>query len=232
MTLRWVSTTPFGSPVVPEVYTTVSGWSVVISSVSASKVPAVQGAGAADGLVAHEPFVALRGGAPVQNDHGAQVRQVVQHGTPAPHLLLALQNQDGGRAVPGDVADLFRAQGVVRAAGQGPEVDGGQVCHPVLRPPGHRDEHPLTPLQARGGQSAGDRGHLGAQLEPGQGAVVGADPGGEGRRGRGGVARSHAAVPESSNPLRICAVAPMRPRGLPPSPCVCGLLGRHTVDRC
>ena len=145
-----------GLPVVPEVYSRVTG-----SSGPTAAIRAADGAG-----IGSEPLLAQRGegvpgqvlvpgraGGRVPDDDLLHAGQAVEDLLPAGELGGAVQHRDPGVAVPRDVGDLVRRQGGVEGDRGPARVHGGQVGEHVLGAVGEHERHPLALGQAQGGEA-------------------------------------------------------------------------------
>ena len=182
--LAWVTTTPLGAPVVPEVYSSVAGSSGVMAAVRRSISAARPGRSAAPSASRSAQVrngAAGRAGGRVAHDDVPQAGQLVQHRLPAGQLGGAVDDRDPGLAVGRHVGDLVRGQRRVEGDRHAPGVQRAQVGQHVLDPVGQHQRHPLPRLEAERGEGRRQLERPLAGLGPGQGLPRPAVPVGVGR---------------------------------------------------
>ncbi len=161
-------TTPFGSPVVPDVYSKchrllrpdrppslLEELRLGPSCVGAGRLQPVHGHRGAEDCGVHTGLRGVERG--VVDDHeSAQCRHLIEQGLPSGQLACTLDHDDRRGTVLGQVAQLVGAERGVGRARHRAEMRRGEVDQPVLEPAGHRNQHSVTGRQAQRGQT-GDR---------------------------------------------------------------------------
>ncbi len=145
--------TPLGLPVVPEVYSSVTGSDGLIARPARRPRRAARPAGArpsssSASQVTNRPS---SGGHAVGIAHhdGPQAGQPVEYRPPAGQLGRAIQDGDHGVAVAGHVGDLLGGQGGVEGHRDAARVHRAQVGQDVLGAVRQHHPDPLARLQAK-----------------------------------------------------------------------------------
>ena len=161
-----------GLPVVPEVYSRVTG----SPEASAATRPATSSGSAAS---RSRPSAAkssqVRYGSPAGHTLAsrtmirAQAGQAGQHRLPPGQLVRPVQHGDPGRAVPGHEAHLLGGEGGVEGDRDPAGVHGAEVRQHMLGPVGHHDRHPLAGGEAERDEAGRQFQRLLPGLRPAQG---------------------------------------------------------------